>query len=453
MNDSRGGRVGLPEGPALARFLGTAPSLPPHINMSRIVVTGLGIVSPLGVGVRAAWSRLLAGGCGVRRIDALRGLPSEIAAPVPRSSDGSHEAPFDASQCRLLERGDEQSMAAFAQFALAATAEALDSAHWAPQTDEERERTGVAIGSGIGSLSDIIDAADALRERGHRRVSPYFIPKMLVNMAAGQVSIRAGLRGPLAAPATACATGAHAISDAAHLITSGSADVVVAGGAESCIVPLAVAGFSKIRALSTGYNDAPLRASRPFDSGRDGFVLGEGAAVLVLESEAHARARGAPVLAELAGVGLSADAHHITAPPDDGSGALRAMRAALGGAARVGDGGCGLQGPTYEALDYVNAHATSTPTGDAAELRAIGALVRGRPDGSPPLLVSATKGATVGMQMHMHVCACVRTPMYSLHVRMPCMHATACSCALPSWVDEDTQRAGDRGGMLTLTRA
>jgi 3-oxoacyl-[acyl-carrier-protein] synthase II len=347
----------------------------------RIVVTGVGIVSPLGVGVRTVWPRLLAGGCGVKRLESLRGQTSEVAAPVPR---GSEDGEFDPARCRLMAPGDAQTIAPFAQFALAAAAEALDSARWAPATDAERERTGVAIGSGIGSLADIVDASDTMRERGPRRVSAYFVPRMLVNMAAGHVSIRAGLRGPLSCPATACATGASAVSDAALLLMSGAADVMLAGGAEACIEPLAIAGFGKLRAVSTAYNASPERASRPFDAGRDGFVMGEGAAVLVLETEGHARRRGATVLAELCGFGLSADAHHITAPPDNGAGALRTMRAAL----RMAEA-CG-----HPFVDYVNAHATSTPQGDAAELRAISALAADRPAGSPPLYVSATKGAT-----------------------------------------------------------
>ena len=372
----------------------------------RVVVTGVGIVSPLGVGSSRVWSRLTAGACGIRRVDALQGLPAEIAAAVPRDGDGC----FDAASCRLIERGDDKSIAPFAQFALVAAAEALDDAAWAPSSEAERCATGVAIGSGIGALADIVDAADALRERGHRRVSPYFIPRMLVNMAAGQVSIRAGLRGPMAAPATACATGAHALADARQLIASGEADVMLAGGAEACIDPLAVAGFSRLRALSTQFNDTPEMASRPFDGARDGFVLGEGAAVLVLESLDHALKRGAPrILAELSGVGLSADANHITAPLEDGDGALRAMRAALRSAAANdgGSGGGGDVGAVLSTLDHVNAHATSTPVGDGAELRAISKLATERGDGSssssssssgnnnaPPLLVTSTKGAT-----------------------------------------------------------
>lgn len=375
----------------------------------RVVVTGVGLVTPLGASVKSSWSRLLAGSCGVKRIGTLKGLPTEIAAPVPRAVDGDPHG-FDPSTCRLMERGDDMSIAPFSQFALAAAAEALDDARWDPRTATERERTGVAIGSGIGALSDIVDAACTLKERGARRVSAYFVPRMLVNMAAGQVSIRAGLRGPMAAPATACATGAHALVDAFRLLACGEADVMLAGGAEACIDPLAVAGFAKLRALSTQYQDTPHAASRPFDEGRDGFVLGEGGAVLVLETAQHATGRGAKILAELSGVGQSADAHHITSPPDDGAGALRAMRAAVRNAAV--DGG-GLPGPgsspageagcsgsardpseVLSCLDYVNAHATSTPAGDRAELLAISALASARPNGAPPVLVSSTKGAT-----------------------------------------------------------
>lgn len=239
----------------------------------RIVVTGIGMVTPLGATAKSSWAKLLKGGSGVRRVEALKGLPAEIAAPVPRATDdGAEEHGFDAANCRLLERGDDLSVAPFAQFALAAAAEALDDAAWAPSTDAERERTGVSIGSGIGALSDIVEAASALKERGHRRVSAYFVPRMLVNMAAGQVSIRAGLRGPLAAPATACATGAHALGDAFRLLASGEADVMLAGGAEACIDPLAVAGFSRLRALSTSVR-APRHAQHSSAwSGFDCFV-------------------------------------------------------------------------------------------------------------------------------------------------------------------------------------
>jgi 3-oxoacyl-[acyl-carrier-protein] synthase II len=239
--------------------------------MRRVLVTGVGLVTPLGVGVEVNWRRLLAGEGAVRRLASLEGLPAQIAAVVPRG-DAEHE--FSPTRSALSLPGDESSLSRFVQFSLAASAEALAQARWSPQTREQQERTGVSIGSGIGGLSDIIEASDALRERGVRRVSPYFIPKMLVNMAAGQVSIRAGLRGPSAAPATACATGAHALADGLRMIRSGEADVVVAGGAEACVEPLAVAGFSRARALATSFNDAPGQASRPFDASREGFVMG-----------------------------------------------------------------------------------------------------------------------------------------------------------------------------------
>lgn len=241
----------------------------------RVVVTGLGIVSPLGVGVEHSWRKLLAGGCGIQRLPALTGLPSEVAAPVPR---GPADGEFDPSHCPLLKPGDESSLASFAHFAVAASAEALASAGLQlPLPEAQAKRTGVAIGSGIGSLRDIVEAAEVLQSRGHRRISPHFIPKMLVNMAAGQVSIKAGLRGPSSSPSTACATGVHALSDALRCIRAGDADLMLAGGAEACIEPLAVAGFSRLRALATGFNDSPGAASRPFDAAREGFVLGEGA--------------------------------------------------------------------------------------------------------------------------------------------------------------------------------
>ena len=348
--------------------------------MRRVVVTGVGLVTPLGVGVEACWAKLLAGGCGIRRVPQLEGLPAQIAAQVPR---GSAPDEFDLERCSLARKGDEGSLSSFIHFALAAADEALTSSGWQPAGQAELQQAGVSLGSGIGSLVDIVDASTALSERGHRRISPHFIPKMLVNMAAGQVSIRTGFQGPMTAPSTACATGVHALYDALHVIQRGAADVMLAGGAEACIEPLAVAGFSRARALATGFNDEPQLASRPFDAARAGFVMGEGAGVLLLEEEGHARRRGARVLAELRAVGLSSDAHHITQPPADGDGALRAMRAALA------EGGIGV-----EQLDYINAHATSTPAGDAAEAHAIDTLAADRPAGAPPLLVSSTKGAT-----------------------------------------------------------
>ena len=245
----------------------------------RVVVTGIGLVTPLGVGVEASWRRLLAGGCGIVRLPSLQGLPAEIGAPVPR---GEALDEFDLNRCSLSRPGDNSSLSPFIHFALAAADEALGSSDWQPTDEAALERAGVAIGSGIGSLTDIVEASTVLSARGHRRVSPHFIPKMLVNMAAGQVSIRTGFKGPSASPSTACATGVHALSDALHIIQRGAADVMLAGGAEACLEPLAVAGFSRARALATGFEETPEQASRPFDARRAGFVMGEGAAVLLL---------------------------------------------------------------------------------------------------------------------------------------------------------------------------
>jgi 3-oxoacyl-[acyl-carrier-protein] synthase II len=309
----------------------------------------------------------------------------------------------------------EGHLAPFVQFALAAAAEALEEANWSPTSAKLKALTGVSIGAGIGSIADIDETLQILANRGHRRITPRFIPKILINMASGEVSIKHGFTGPNVASVTACATGTHAIADAFRLIALGDADVMVAGGSESCIHPLAVAGalfaltfllfishihcvhmagFSRLRALSTGFNDQPEAASRPFDKDRDGFVIGEGAGMLVLEEEQHARDRGAHILAELRGYGLSSDAHHVTAPSPQGGGAVQAMDAAL----RV----AGLA-PLH--VDYINAHATSTPLGDAAEVGAISKLFgRGgssssnegaeERSSSSPLLVSSTKGAT-----------------------------------------------------------
>ena len=278
------GGLGMGREPSFARSRGAVPRghalcpgrmATPH----RVVVTGIGLVTPLGVGVEASWRRLLAGGCGIVRLPSLQGLPAEIGAPVPR---GEALDEFDLNRCSLSRPGDNSSLSPFIHFALAAADEALGSSGWQPTDEAALERAGVAIGSGIGSLTDIVEASTVLSARGHRRVSPHFIPKMLVNMAAGQVSIRTGFKGPSASPSTACATGVHALSDALHIIQRGAADVMLAGGAEACLEPLAVAGFSRARALATGFEETPEQASRPFDARRAGFVMGEGAAVLLL---------------------------------------------------------------------------------------------------------------------------------------------------------------------------
>lgn len=326
--------------------------------MRRVVVTGLGMVTPLGLGVKTNWRRLINGESGitaVRHFD-VTDIPSKIAGLVPRGdpADGRFD-PDQVAAPKEQRKNDE-----FIIYALAAAAEAVTDSGWEPPDDEARDRTGVMIGSGIGGLQWISEGSVTLHERGPRRISPFFIPAALINLASGQVSIRYGFRGPNHAVVTACSTGAHAIGDAARLIMWDDADVMLAGGAEAAVCPLGMAGFAAARALSTGYNDTPERASRPYDEGRDGFVMGEGAGVLVLEELEHARRRGAQIYAEVIGYGLSGDAHHITAPAPDGNGGFRSMRAALKRA-----------GIDASEIDYVNAHGTSTPLGDEIELGAV----------------------------------------------------------------------------------
>jgi 3-oxoacyl-[acyl-carrier-protein] synthase II len=342
----------------------------------RIVVTGLGVVSPLGCGTEAAWAGLIAGQSGLRR------LPPEVAPDVPVQVAGlvppAHEAGgFDPD--RAAPHKDQKKMDRFIQFALAAADEAVAQAGWAVEDEAARARTATVIGSGIGGFPAIADAVRTTDERGARRLSPFTVPSFLCNLAAGWVSIRYGYKGPIGAPATACAAGVQAIGDAARLIRSGEADVAVCGGAEAAIDRVSLGAFAAARALSTAYNDAPHRASRPFDVDRDGFVMGEGAGVLVIERLDHALARGARPIAELVGYGASADAYHLTAGPEDGAGAQQAMRAALAQA-----------GVRPEAVDHLNAHATSTPVGDRGELAAIRAVFGG---GQGPA-VSSTKSAT-----------------------------------------------------------
>lgn len=329
--------------------------------MRRVVITGLGLVTPLGVGVGHVWGRLLRGESGIRAIDTfdVSDLPSKIAGLVPRGAPGSAAAglfhPDDFVAPKEQRKNDT-----FIIYALAAAKEAVHDAGWLPTDEAERERTGTMIGSGIGGLQGIADGAITLAERGPRRLSPFFIPASLINLASGQVSIEYGFKGPNHAVVTACSTGAHAIGDAARLIMWDDADVMVAGGTEAAVTRLGVAGFAAARALSTGYNDRPQEASRPYDRGRDGFVMGEGAGVVVLEELEHALRRGAKIYAEVVGYGMSGDAFHVTAPPDDGNGGYRSMRAALQRA--------GLQPAD---IDYVNAHGTSTPLGDEIELNAV----------------------------------------------------------------------------------
>ena len=325
--------------------------------MRRVVVTGIGLVTPLASGVEETWSRLIAGESGagsIARFDA-SDLACRIACEVPL---GEGAGLFDADD--HVPPKDQRKVDRFIVFGIAAARQAVEDAGWTPTDEESLERTGVLLGSGIGGLESIENSAVILHERGPRRVSPFFIPSALINLLSGHVSIRFGFKGPNHAVVTACATGAHAIGDAARIIELGDADVMVAGGAEAAICRLGVAGFAASKALSTAFNDEPTRASRPWDRARDGFVMGEGAGVVILEELGHAKARGARIYAELKGYGLSGDAHHITAPADDGDGGFRAMKMALERA-----------GMNFDDIDYINAHGTSTPLGDEIELGAV----------------------------------------------------------------------------------
>src|SRR5579862_2363108 len=345
--------------------------------MRRIVVTGMGLVTPLGIGLETVWRRLLAGESGIRAILSfdVSDLPSRVAAQVPRGDRAS--GLFNADD--WVPPKDQRRMDEFIVYAMAAAVQAIEDAGWRPDDEEAQERTGVMIGSGIGGLPGITEGALTLAERGPRRISPFFIPASLINLASGNVSIRFGFKGPNHAVVTACSTGAHAIGDASRLIALDDADVMVAGGAEATICRIGIAGFAASRALSTGFNDTPERASRPWDRDRDGFVMGEGAGVVVLEELEHARRRGARIYAEYLGCGLSGDAYHITAPAEDGGGAERAMRAALK-RARLNP----------EDIDYVNAHGTSTPLGDEIELKAVKRVFG---DWAYKLSMSSTKSA------------------------------------------------------------
>ncbi|NQW10866.1 MAG: beta-ketoacyl-ACP synthase II [Alphaproteobacteria bacterium] len=345
--------------------------------MRRIVVTGLGLVTPLACGVSHNWDRLMAGQSGIRAIDRfdVSDLPAKIGGLVP--SGTSDEGGFDPNE--WLEPKEQRKIDRFIMLGMAAADQAVRDSGWEPSNDEARNRTGVMIGSGIGGLNTIAEAALLLEARGPRRISPFFIPSALINLVSGQVSIRYGFRGPNHAVVTACATGAHAIGDAARLIALYDADVMVAGGTEAAVSRLGVAGFAASRALSTGYNDEPAKASRPWDEGRDGFVMGEGAGIVVLEELEHAKKRGATIYAEVKGYGLSGDAHHITAPAEDGDGGFRAMTAALKRAGMApGD------------IDYVNAHGTSTPLGDQIEF---GAVKRLFGNAAARISMSSTKSA------------------------------------------------------------
>ncbi|XP_076904700.1 3-oxoacyl-[acyl-carrier-protein] synthase, mitochondrial-like [Bidens hawaiensis] len=365
---------------------------PPFSPQRRVVVTGLGMVTPLGCGVETTWKRLIKGESGTRALSVedlkMSGfekdtqlytfdqLTSKVAAIVPC---GTKPGEFDESL--WLDSKHGKSIARFISYALCAADEALKDANWIPSEQEDKENTGVSIGGGIGSIGDILDASQLILEKRLRRLSPFFVPRILINMAAGHVSMKYGFQGPNHAAVTACATGANSIGDAARMIQFGDANVMVAGGTEASIDALSIAGFSKLRALTTKYNSTPQEASKPFDCDRDGFVIGEGAGVLVLEELEHATKRGANIYAELRGYGMSGDAHHITQPHVDGRGAILAMTRALK-----------QSGLLPEQVDYVNAHATSTPLGDMVEAQAIKSLFSKHAT-SGALAFSSTKGA------------------------------------------------------------
>jgi 3-oxoacyl-[acyl-carrier-protein] synthase II len=345
-------------------------------GMRRVVITGTGMVSPLGCGTEISWSRLIAGDNAARKVTEfeVEDLPAKIACRLP-FGDGTNGT-FNPDN--WMELKEQRKVDAFIIYAMAAADMALADADWHPKTDEDQIATGVMIGSGIGGLEGIVDGGITLRDRGPRRVSPFFIPGRLINLASGQVSIRHKLRGPNHSVVTACSTGAHAIGDAARFIIMGDADVMVAGGTESPISRIALAGFAACKALSTQHNDDPTKASRPYDKDRDGFVMGEGAGIVVLEELEHAKARGAKIYAEVVGYGLSGDAHHITAPAEDGDGAYRCMQMALKRA-----------GLSASDVDYVNAHGTSTMA-DTIEL---GAVERVMGDHAGKVSMSSTKSA------------------------------------------------------------
>jgi 3-oxoacyl-[acyl-carrier-protein] synthase II len=346
--------------------------------MRRVVVTGLGMVSPLGCGIEPIWKRILNGESGARKIETfdVSDLPSQIACVVPRG-DGSN-ATFNPDL--WMEPKDQRKVDDFIIFAMCAAKQALDDANWHPESEEDKCASGTMIGSGIGGLSGIADTSILLKERGPRKVSPFFIPGRLINLASGYVSIEHGLKGPNHSVVTACSTGAHAIGDASRLIALGDADVMVAGGAESPICRIGMAGFCAARALSTGFNEAPHKASRPYDKDRDGFVMGEGSGILVLEEFEHAKKRGAKMYAEVIGYGLSGDAYHITSPSPDGNGGFRSMSAALKRAEI-----------SASDLDYINAHGTSTQVGDEIELGAVERLLG---NAASRVSMSSTKSCT-----------------------------------------------------------
>ena len=346
--------------------------------MRRVVITGMGMITPLGYGVDTNWNAILSSRSGLTKIKEfdISDLPCQIAGRIPLSDDRENAVDLDD----LLAAKERRKLDDFVSYGIIAANQALADSGWVADDEDKAYRTGVMIGSGIGGLSTIYEASILLNERGPRRISPFFIPSSLINLISGQVSIRHNLKGPNHAVVTACSTGAHAIGDASRLIKYGDADVMVAGGGEAAVCRLGLAGFCALKALSSGYNDTPEKASRPWDNGRDGFVMGEGAGVLVLEEYEHAKARGAKIYAEVKGYGLSGDAYHITAPAADGDGGYRSMSAALRNA-----------GLNIDQIDYINAHGTSTPMGDMIELNAVSKLYHGDKSN---INMSSTKSAT-----------------------------------------------------------
>lgn len=347
--------------------------------MRRVVVTGLGMLTPLGNGVDINWKRLISGQGGIRKISDfdVSDISCKIAGQIPQKIDDP-EAGLDIDQ--WIEPRDQKRIDRFIAYGIISAMQAVEDSGWKPKNDEEKHRTGVILGSGIGGLETIAKTTELMISKGPRKVSPFFIPSALINLLSGQVSIKYGFKGPNHSVVTACSTGAHAIGDASRIIRYGDADVMVAGGAEAACCRIGMAGFAAARALSTSFNDNPSISSRPWDQARDGFVMGEGSGVLVLEERQHAIARGANIYAEIKGYGMSGDAYHITAPAETGDGGFRAMQAAVRDA-----------NLSSSDLDYINAHGTSTPLGDMIELRAIGKLLEHNIDNTS---ISSTKSAT-----------------------------------------------------------
>ena len=347
--------------------------------MRRVVVTGMGLTTPLGNGVDINWKRLTSGVIGINKIEDfdVSDLPCKIAGQVP-SINNDPEGGLDIDQ--WIEPREYKRIDRFISYGIISAIQAIEDSGWKPQTENQKNKTGVILGSGIGGLETIANTTELLNAKGPRKVSPFFIPSALINLLSGQVSIRYGFKGPNHSVVTACSTGAHAIGDASRIIKYGDADVMIAGGAEAACCRIGMAGFAAARALSTNFNDQPSSSSRPWDQQRDGFVMGEGAGVVVLEERNHALARGAKIYAEIKGYGMSGDAHHITAPADNGNGGFRAMQSALTDA-----------NIKNSEIDYINAHGTSTPLGDMIELKAIGRLLE---DNSSKTSISSTKSAT-----------------------------------------------------------